>query len=65
LTRKYVEDDLKSLYQGTLFYARDAFAGLHTMDKVMSGDGHARKKKLRPRPPAPTETEMQPTTLKN
>ena len=39
LTRRYVEDDLKSLYQGTLFYARDAFAGLHTMDKLMSGDG--------------------------
>jgi 5-methyltetrahydrofolate--homocysteine methyltransferase len=41
LTRKYVEDDLKSIYHGTLFYARDAFAGLHTMDKLMSGDGHA------------------------
>ena len=41
LTRKYVEDDLKSIYSGTLFYARDAFAGLHTMDKLMSGDGHA------------------------
>jgi len=40
LTRKYVEDDLKSIYNGTLFYARDAFAGLHTMDKLMSGDGH-------------------------
>ncbi|MDX6442989.1 MAG: 5-methyltetrahydrofolate--homocysteine methyltransferase [Blastocatellia bacterium] len=37
LTRKYVEADLKSLYKGTLFYARDAFAGLHTMDKLMSG----------------------------
>jgi 5-methyltetrahydrofolate--homocysteine methyltransferase len=36
LTRRYVEDDLKSLYKGTLFYARDAFAGLHTMDKLMS-----------------------------
>ncbi len=41
LTRKYVEDDLKTIYNGTLFYARDAFAGLHTMDKLMSGDGHA------------------------
>src|SRR5205807_6296069 len=41
LTRRYVEDDLKSLYKGTLFYARDAFAGLHTMDKLMSSDGHA------------------------
>src|SRR5436305_4406169 len=41
LTRRYVEDDLKSIYKGTLFYARDAFAGLHTMDKLMSGNGHA------------------------
>jgi len=38
LTRRYVEDDLTSIYKGTLFYARDAFAGLHTMDKLMSGD---------------------------
>src|SRR5437867_9908490 len=37
LTRRYVEDNLKSLYKGTLFYARDAFAGLHTMDKLMNG----------------------------
>jgi 5-methyltetrahydrofolate--homocysteine methyltransferase len=35
LTRKYVEDDLKSLYNGPLFYARDAFAGLHTMDLLV------------------------------
>jgi 5-methyltetrahydrofolate--homocysteine methyltransferase len=41
LTRRYVEDDLKSLYKGRLFYARDAFAGLHTMDRLMSGaNGH-------------------------
>ncbi len=38
LTRRYVEDDLKSIYKGTLFYARDAFAGLHTMDKLMNGE---------------------------
>src|SRR5256886_10915056 len=37
LTRRYVDDDLKSLYQGRLFYARDAFAGLHTMDKLVGG----------------------------
>jgi 5-methyltetrahydrofolate--homocysteine methyltransferase len=41
LTRRYVEEDLKSIYQGSLFYARDAFAGLHTMDKLMSGNGEA------------------------
>ncbi len=37
LTRRYVEDDLKSLYHGDLFYARDAFAGLHTMDLLTNG----------------------------
>jgi 5-methyltetrahydrofolate--homocysteine methyltransferase len=37
LTRRYVEDDLKSIYDGTLFYAKDAFAGLHTMDALMGG----------------------------
>jgi 5-methyltetrahydrofolate--homocysteine methyltransferase len=39
LTRKYVEDDLKSLYKGQLYYARDAFAGLHTMDRVVGEPG--------------------------
>jgi 5-methyltetrahydrofolate--homocysteine methyltransferase len=39
LTRRYVEEDLKSLYQGQLFYARDAFAGLHTMDQLVGGNG--------------------------
>ena len=38
LTRRYVEDDLKPLYHGQLFYARDAFAGLHTMDRLMDTD---------------------------
>jgi len=39
LTRRYVEVDLKSLYHGQLFYARDAFAGLHTMDQLVGGTG--------------------------
>jgi len=39
LTRRYVEEDLKSLYHGQLFYARDAFAGLHTMDQLVGGNG--------------------------
>ena len=41
LTRRYVEEDLKSIYQGNLFYARDAFAGLHTMDKLVSNGADA------------------------
>ncbi len=40
LTRRYVEDDLKAIYKGTLFYAKDAFAGLHTMD-LLTGSGVA------------------------
>jgi 5-methyltetrahydrofolate--homocysteine methyltransferase len=35
LTRSYVERDLRSQYQGRLFYGKDAFEGLHTMDKLM------------------------------
>ena len=41
LTRRYVEDDLKSLYHGRLFYAHDAFAGLHTMDQLVGATDHA------------------------
>src|SRR3989440_2345580 len=37
LTRRYVEDDLRSIYNGALFYAKDAFAGLHTMDELTGG----------------------------
>ena len=42
LTRRYVEDDLKAIYRGQLFYARDAFAGLHTMDKLVGIAGNGR-----------------------
>jgi 5-methyltetrahydrofolate--homocysteine methyltransferase len=34
LTRKYVEDDLRKEYQSAVFYAGDAFDGLHTMDDL-------------------------------
>ncbi|GAB1641149.1 methionine synthase [Krasilnikovia sp. MM14-A1259] len=36
LTRSYVEDDLRSAYDGDVHYARDAFEGLALMDKVMT-----------------------------
>jgi 5-methyltetrahydrofolate--homocysteine methyltransferase len=36
LTRSYVENDLASLYQGQVNYARDAFEGLRLMDSVMA-----------------------------
>ncbi|MEO8434480.1 MAG: methionine synthase [Pyrinomonadaceae bacterium] len=44
LTRRYVEDDLKAIYQGTLFYAKDAFDGLHTMDLLTGVNGGTAEK---------------------
>ncbi|MDJ0664226.1 MAG: methionine synthase [Acidimicrobiia bacterium] len=34
LTRTYVEDDLRSIYPGPLFYGKDAFAGLDVMEQI-------------------------------
>ncbi|GAA0963463.1 methionine synthase [Virgisporangium aurantiacum] len=36
LTRAYVEDDLRAVYQGEVHYARDAFEGLTLMERVMT-----------------------------
>ena len=45
LTRKYVEDDLRREYSNSVFYADDAFAGLHIMDDLTSVNG-GREKRL-------------------
>jgi 5-methyltetrahydrofolate--homocysteine methyltransferase len=34
LTRVYVERDLREIYEGRLFYGKDAFEGLHVMDRL-------------------------------
>jgi 5-methyltetrahydrofolate--homocysteine methyltransferase len=34
LTRVYVERDLREVYDGRLFYGKDAFEGLHVMDRI-------------------------------
>ncbi|HEX2065048.1 MAG TPA: methionine synthase, partial [Acidimicrobiales bacterium] len=36
LTRTYVERDLRDIYEGRLFYGKDAFEGLRTMDRLMA-----------------------------
>src|SRR5271166_1369810 len=46
LTRKYVEDDLRREYANAVFYADDAFAGLHVMEDLVTEDG-AREARLR------------------
>ncbi|MGY6499714.1 MAG: methionine synthase [Acidimicrobiales bacterium] len=35
LTRSYVEDDLRQVYDGRLFYGKDAFEGLRVMDRLV------------------------------
>ncbi|HJZ53755.1 MAG TPA: methionine synthase [Gemmataceae bacterium] len=36
LNRRYVEEDLRALYKGNLFYGEDAFAGLRIMDQLVA-----------------------------
>ncbi|HST79150.1 MAG TPA: vitamin B12 dependent-methionine synthase activation domain-containing protein, partial [Verrucomicrobiae bacterium] len=44
LTRKYVEDDLRREYSNSVFYADDAFSGLHIMDDLTSANGEREKR---------------------
>jgi 5-methyltetrahydrofolate--homocysteine methyltransferase len=56
LTRAYVEQDLASLFDGQVRYARDAFEGLRLMDAVMAvkrGDEGAQLPALRERRVSP------------
>jgi 5-methyltetrahydrofolate--homocysteine methyltransferase len=46
LTRKYVEDDLRREYKSSVFYAEDAFAGLHVMSDLTDADTDVRDKRL-------------------
>jgi 5-methyltetrahydrofolate--homocysteine methyltransferase len=41
LTRTYVERDLRTVYTGRVFYGRDAFEGLRTMERLMEIKGGA------------------------
>jgi len=41
LNRRYVDTDLIPLYDGRLFYARDAFDGLHAMDELNAGSANS------------------------
>ena len=37
LNRRYVEDDLRAVYEGDVYYCRDAFEGLETLEQVGAG----------------------------
>src|SRR5690242_16758846 len=59
LTRKYVEDDLRREYSNSVFYADDAFTGLHLMDDLTSSNGEREKRLLEGR----TVKEFAKTTM--
>jgi len=48
LTRRYVEDDLRPLYNGPLYYARDAFDGLKLMGAIVGESAAARAERREP-----------------
>ncbi|AWM40634.1 Methionine synthase [Gemmata obscuriglobus] len=52
LNRRYVEQDLRSIYKGEVFYGADAFEGLHVMDEL------ARRKKYDISRASPTLTKI-------
>ncbi len=41
LTRRYVEDELRNVYRGPVYYAKDAFEGLHLMGEIVGAGGAA------------------------
>ncbi len=45
LTRKYVEEDLRKEYAGPVFYAEDAFAGLHILTDLTSAETAVREQR--------------------
>ncbi len=51
LTRRYVEQDLDSVYPGRVFYARDAFDGLRLMERIRGGGIAGRGPAVLPAPP--------------
>jgi 5-methyltetrahydrofolate--homocysteine methyltransferase len=46
LTRKYVEDDLRREYKGPVYYAEDAFAGLHVIGDLTAEDAAVRGERI-------------------
>jgi len=70
LTRTYVERDLRQVYDGKLFYGKDAFEGLRTVDKLIemkrSGATDAEFGRVlggRPLPPRAAKPEVDPETI--
>lgn len=59
LTRAYVEDELRSVYRGKVFYGRDAFEGLSIMDSLKAA-GDPEDPQPTGRRPAQAKSRPQP-----
>jgi 5-methyltetrahydrofolate--homocysteine methyltransferase len=46
LTRKFVEDDLRRVYAGPVYYAEDAFVGLNVMSDLTDADEGVREARI-------------------
>ena len=54
LNRRYVEHDLRAVYEGDVYYCQDAFEGLDTLGRVVAGEGPA------PARTAPAASQVEP-----
>ena len=60
LTRRYVEQDLRGVYQGRVYYGRDAFEGLTIMNTLMAGGDPAANVRTTAAPARPDPTPREP-----
>ena len=60
LNRRYVEHDLRAVYEGDVYYCRDAFEGLDTLGRVVAGEGPGPSRTARAAAPA---TRPQPDAV--
>ena len=62
LTRGYVEEDLRAIYKGEVFYAGDAFDGLRLMEEIVSRDvSEVPGQEAEPPRPRPARRTPRPT----
>lgn len=61
LTRAYVEQDLTDIYDGNVYYAKDAFEGLRLMGDL-TGSGETAIQPVQPAPYVLTEDEVHEST---
>ncbi|HVL80174.1 MAG TPA: methionine synthase [Actinomycetota bacterium] len=59
LTRGYVDNDLAAVYEGGVYYGKDAFEGLRTMDAIMTAKREGTLPEVRTRRARPKRAQVQ------